>query len=99
MNAILLLGVLSFQGAAAAQDSVSAGFEVPKGAVSLAVVLGAIIAMLGGLWFVFARLKDKQQGVGPSALKALGLVLFMPTLLMIAVAVRNFSTETLAALL
>ena len=73
--------------------------ELPKGLVSLAAVLGAIIAMLGGSWFVFARLKEKQQGFGPNSLKALGLVLFLPTLLIVAIVVPDFQSETLAALL
>lgn len=65
----------------------------------LTVALGAALAMLVGMWLVFARLKHKQQGFGPNSLKALGLVLFVPTLLMVSVAVPNFKTETLAALL
>ena len=37
--------------------------------------------MIGGVWFIFARLKAKNAGFGPNSLKALGLVLFLPTLL------------------
>jgi hypothetical protein len=55
--------------------------------------------MLGGIWLVFARLKQKDQDFGPNSLKALGLVLFIPALLMISVTVASFQTETLAALL
>lgn len=73
--------------------------EIPKGVLSLIVAIGAVLAMLGGIWLVFARLKQKDQGFGPSSLKALGLVLFIPALLMISVTVANFQTETLAALL
>lgn len=67
--------------------------------VRLAAVLGGVVAMLGGLWLVFARLKEKQQGFGPNSLKALGLVLFLPTLIIIGVVIPEFKTETLAALL
>lgn len=49
--------------------------------VRLVAVLGGVIAMLGGVWLVFARLKEKQQGFGPNSLKALGLVLFLPALI------------------
>lgn len=67
--------------------------------IRLAAVLGGVIAMLGGLWLVFARLKEKQQGFGPNSLKTLGLILFLPTLLVIGVVIPEFKTETLAALL
>ena len=73
--------------------------EIPKGVLSLIVAIGATLSMLGGIWLVFARLKQKDQGFGPNSLKALGLVLFIPALLMISVTVASFQTETLAALL
>ena len=53
--------------------------------------------MLGGTWLVFARRKQKNQGFGPNSLRALGLVLFLPTLLMVAIQSDNFQSETLAA--
>jgi hypothetical protein len=68
-------------------------------AIRLVAVVGAVIAMLGGLWLVFAQLKRKQQGFGPNSLKALGLVLFLPALVIIGVVIPEFKTETLAALL
>lgn len=49
--------------------------------VRLVAVLGAVLAMLGGLWLVAARLKAKSQGFGPNSLKALGIVLLVPGLL------------------
>jgi hypothetical protein len=61
-------------------------------------VVAAALTMIIGVLLVFARLKAKQVGFGPNSLKSLGLVLFIPTLLMISVA-TNFQTETLAALL
>jgi len=67
--------------------------------LSLTVAIGAAVAMLGGVWLVFARLKAQNKGCGPNSLKALGLVLFIPALLMVAATVPNFQTETLAALL
>ena len=73
--------------------------SIPVGSLSLIVALGATFAMLGGVWLVFARLKQMEKGFGPSSLKALGLVLFVPTLLMVAVTVEGFQSETLAALL
>ena len=75
------------------------GTLLPVSPLRLTAVVGGVVAMLGGLWLVFARLRDKQQGFGPNALKALGLILFLPTLLIIAVAVPQFNTQTLAALL
>ena len=72
---------------------------VPEGVLSLVIAVGAVLAMLGGMFFVFVRLKQRDQGFGPNSLKALGLVLFIPTLLMVAVQKDGFQTETLAALL
>lgn len=62
-------------------------------------VIGAVVAMLGGLWLVGARLKAKDQGFGPNSLKALGIVLLVPGLIIVAIAIPEFQTETLAALL
>ena len=61
-------------------------------------VLGAVAAMLGGLWLIFDRLKVKEQGFGPNALRAIGIVLFIPCILILAI-VTDFKTETLAVLL
>lgn len=74
-------------------------WEWPKGVNSLVAVFGAVLVMIGGLCLVFRRLKAKQQGFGPNSLKALGLVLFLPTLLIVSIVTPNFQTETLAALL
>lgn len=69
---------------------------LPEGLVSLVAVFGAFAAMLVGVCFIFSRLK--QQGFGYNSLKALGLVLFIPTLIIVG-ALKDFKTETLAALL
>jgi hypothetical protein len=66
--------------------------------LKLIVVFAVMVAMLVGLWMVFARLKAKNQGFGPNALRALGVVLFVPSLTVLAVT-GVFSTETTAALL
>ncbi len=67
--------------------------------IKLLAVSGAIIAMLGGLWLTFERLKAKDQGFGPNSLKAVGVVIFIPALIIIGVVIPSFQTETLAALL
>lgn len=61
-------------------------------------VAGSVIVMLYGLKKIFERLKEKQQGFGPNTLKAIGVVLFLPVLLILAV-LTEFKVETLAALL
>jgi uncharacterized membrane protein len=64
----------------------------------LIAVIGVVVAMLFGLYQVFLRLKAKDKGFSPSSLKAIGLVLFVPCLVILAIT-TNFKTETLAALL
>jgi len=61
-------------------------------------VIGAFIIIVVGLYYVFERLKAKGQGFGPNSLRAIGIVIFVPVLLILAV-VTEFKTETLAALL
>lgn len=62
------------------------------------IVIGSIFVMIYGLCLIFKRLEAKQQGFGPNTLKAIGIVLFLPTLIILAVSVE-LKTETLAALL
>lgn len=47
---------------------------------------------------VFRRLKDLNQGFGSNSLKSLGIVLFLPSLVLLAL-LTDFAKETLAALL
>ncbi|WP_345875238.1 hypothetical protein [Shewanella algae] len=61
-------------------------------------VFGILIAMLIGVYWVFNTLKLREQGFGPNSLKALGIVLFIPSLVLLAL-LTDFKTETLAALL
>jgi len=65
----------------------------------LLAVVGSVAAMLFGMWLIFQRLAAKKQGFGPNSLKALGVVLFVPSLVILAVTVQGFKTEVLAALL
>ncbi len=68
-----------------------------EGLNTFIAVLGSVIAMLGGLWLLLARVKE--EGFGANSLQAMGLVLFLPTLLIIAILRPEFTTEALAALL
>ncbi len=61
-------------------------------------VIGSFLIIVVGLNYVFERLKEKDQGFGPNSLRAIGIVIFVPVLLILAV-VTEFKTETLAALL
>lgn len=71
---------------------------MPIDMYKIALVVGCVIVMLFGIGYVHGRLKEKEQGYGPNSLKALGMVLFIPTFLIIAVCLE-FETETIAALL
>jgi hypothetical protein len=64
----------------------------------LVAVSGAVLSMLYGINRVHARLKAKNQGFGPNSIRAIGVVLFLPILFMLAL-LTDFKTETLAALL
>jgi hypothetical protein len=66
--------------------------------LKLIAVLGAVLSMLYGLNRIYARLKAKNQGFGPNSIRAIGIVLFLPILFMLAL-LTDFKTETLAALL
>lgn len=68
------------------------------GTLRLVALIGVVIAMLFGLWKVFSRLAEKNQGFGPNSLRAIGIVLFVPGIIILAL-VTEFKTETLAALL
>ncbi len=61
-------------------------------------VIGAVATMLYGLNRIYCRLKAMKQGFGPNTLRAIGIVLFLPVLFMLAL-LTDFKTETLAALL
>jgi len=73
-------------------------FEPTVSWLQVIAVVGAVAAMLYGLNVIYKRIKAKNQGFGPATLKAVGVVLFIPTILILAV-VTNFQSETLAALL
>lgn len=73
--------------------------KMPDGLDTLFIIVGGFVVMAVGLWFVFARLKQKQQGFGPNSIKALGLVLLLPAVLIAAAVGQDFKSETLAALL
>ncbi|MDH4581099.1 hypothetical protein E8F20_04310 [Pseudomonas sp. BN415] len=66
--------------------------------VHFIAVSAAAVVMLYGLNIVYKRIKAKGQGFGPNSLKAIGVVLFIPTILILAI-LTKFQTETLAALL
>lgn len=66
--------------------------------LKLIAVAGALLIALYGINRIDARLKAKNQGLGPNALRAFGLVIFIPTLVVLAV-VTDFRTDVLAALL
>ncbi|RYY77231.1 MAG: hypothetical protein EOO52_07065 [Gammaproteobacteria bacterium] len=66
--------------------------------VTFFAVLGAVATMLYGLNIIYKRVKAKNQGFGPNTLKAIGVVLFIPTILILAL-LTKFQPETLAALL
>lgn len=82
--------------------SPSGWLNVPPSGVNLllegAAVLGMVLVMVLGMSQVFRRLRALNQGFGPNSLKSLGIILFLPSLVLLAL-LTDFKTETLAALL
>jgi xanthine/uracil permease len=74
------------------------GIMEPMNILKIIAVAGALLIALYGINRIDARMKAKNQGFGPNTLRALGLVIFLPTLVVLAV-VTDFRTEVLAALL
>ena len=70
----------------------------PSEWLKLLAVSGSVLAMLVGLVLTFRHLKLHDQGLGANSIRAVGVVLFVPTLLILAV-VANFEAGSLAALL
>ncbi|MCG3693138.1 hypothetical protein [Aliarcobacter butzleri] len=66
--------------------------------LKIIVVTGSLITMICGLRMIYERLKSKNQGFGGNSLKAIGVVLFIPTIIILSI-VTEFQSETLAALL
>ena len=60
---------------------------------------GSFLVIFSGLWVFHSRLKAKEQGFGPNSIKALGMILLIPSLIIVSVSVSSFQSETLAALL
>jgi len=77
-------------------------FDIPDNISTLILegtaVLGVIIVMIVGMILIFRRLKNLKQGFGPNSLKSLAIVLFLPSLVLLAL-LTDFAKETLAALL
>ena len=61
-------------------------------------IVGAVITMLSGIALTFYRLHVLNADFGPNSIKALGVMVFLPSLLILAV-LTDFGSETLAALL
>jgi uncharacterized membrane protein YhaH (DUF805 family) len=79
-----------------------AWLDIPESASTLILegtaVLGVVLVMIVGMALVFRRLRQRNETFGANSIKALGLVLFLPSLMLLAL-VADFETETLAALL
>ena len=76
-------------------------FDIPDNLLTLMLhgtaVVGLILVMLVGLILLFRRLKELGRGFGPSSLKSLAVLLFLPCLVLLAL-LTDFATETLAVL-
>jgi xanthine/uracil permease len=80
------------------REKVEGGIMQPMDILKIIAVAGALLIALYGINRIDARMKAKNQGFGGTTLRALGLVIFIPTLVVLAV-VTEFRVEVLAALL
>jgi hypothetical protein len=81
---------------AAATEAIASGFPFVDSGGLLQVL--ATVMFLAGLAFVFFTLKRKNQGFGVHSVRALGVALFLPTLLF-AIEAAGLPGEATAALL
>lgn len=65
--------------------------------LAVMAVAGAALTMILGLIGIFWQLHTLNRGFGQDSLRALGTIMFIPTLLILAV-VTSFDVSTLAAL-
>ena len=79
-----------------AQGSESLG-KLDAWVVLITTVASAIVMIVGPM-LVYFRLKGKDQGFGPNGIRAIGILLFIPTVLILALQ-KKLQGETLAALL
>jgi|SaaInlStandDraft_3_1057020.scaffolds.fasta_scaffold69706_3 hypothetical protein len=66
--------------------------------LSCIVISGAMIVMIYGLNIVYKRIKSKNQGFGQNTIKAIAMILIVPTILILAV-LSKLEPQTLAALI
>ncbi len=66
--------------------------------VALVAASGAVLWALAGLLIIYLRMKAKNQGLGANNLKAIGVILLLPAIVLLAVT-NGFQSETLAALM
>lgn len=73
-------------------------FESIDATLKMLACTGAIAIAAYGLNRVFSRLKSKNQGIGPNSIKAIGVLLLLPTLIILAMT-TDIKGEALTALL
>ena len=66
--------------------------------LKIIVIIAMVTIILFGICKIFELLKRKEQGLGDNSVKTIGIILFLPILLLLAI-LTDFQTETLAALL
>ena len=69
----------------------------PMDILKIVAVAGALLIALYGINRIDARMKAMNQGFGPNTLRALGLVIFLPALVVLAVVTDLRSRRTRGA--
>jgi hypothetical protein len=67
-------------------------------AAKTVAVIGAFSISIFGINRIFRNLADRQRSLGPQSLRAIGVVVFVPTLIVLTM-LTDFGGATLAALL
>ncbi len=91
------MGIGELVGAVQTAANGNGGLGKYESVAVIIITIGGLLLMLVGLVLIFRRLKALEHGFDANILKAMGLVLFIPTLLILAYR-KTFQPETLAAL-
>lgn len=94
-RSIVLVMAMCTTSASAQDTTETSSISLTSSNILIACV---VIMFLAGIWFVHITLKRQDQGFGPSSIKAMGILLFIP-LLVFSFGYTEIPGEAVTALL